>query len=64
MKSITYHKGFMTKSEMECFQSVETDVNLFWLPGLWFAHTLRKAQQEGRVTDQQGIKLIMEVNFK
>ena len=46
---------------MECYQSVKTDVNLFWLPGLWFAKNLSRAQREGLITDQQGIKLIMEV---
>ena len=51
----------MTKAEMECYQSVKTEVNLFWLPGLWFAKNLSRAQRDGLVTDQQGIKLIMEV---
>ena len=53
--------GFMTKAEMECYQSVKTEVNLFWFPGLWFAKNLSRAQRDGLVTDQQGIKLIMEV---
>ncbi len=53
----------MTKVEMECFESVEADINLYWLPGLWFVHHLREAQLKGRVTDSHGAKLIMEVCF-
>jgi len=55
--------GFMTKVEMECFESVEADINLYWLPGLWFVHHLREAQLKGRITDSHGAKLIMEVFF-
>ena len=53
--------GFMTKAEMEMYKAVETDVNLYWLPGLWFSHHLREAQLRGRVVDAHGAKLIMQV---
>ncbi len=46
---------------MESYQSIEADINLYWLPGLWFAHHLREAQLQGRITDAHGAKLIMEV---
>lgn len=51
----------MTKEEMECFQSTEADINLYWVPGLWFIHRLRESQQKGIIKDSQGMKLIMEV---
>ena len=53
----------MTRAEMESYQSIEADINLYWLPGLWFAHHLREAQLQGRITDAHGAKLIMEVFF-
>ena len=46
---------------MECFQSTEADINLYWVPGLWFIHRLRESQQKGIIKDSQGMKLIMEV---
>lgn len=51
----------MTEKEKEMFESVKADVNLYWLPGLWFAHHLRNAQKHGRITDSHGAKLIMSV---
>ncbi|XP_046652814.1 bestrophin-2-like [Daphnia pulicaria] len=52
--------GFMTYAEMETFKSVEADVNLYWLPGLWFSHRLREAQARGRIIDSYGTQLIMK----
>jgi len=51
----------MTHAEMECFKAVKADVNLFWLPGLWFTHRLREAQLQGRLLDSFGAQLIMKV---
>ncbi len=51
----------MTKAEMKCYKSVESDVNLYWLPGLWFTQNLQAAFRQGRVKDAYGVKLIMEV---
>ncbi len=56
------HAGFMTYAEMETFKAVEADVNLYWLPGLWFSHRLREAQARGRIIDSYGAQLIMKVN--
>lgn len=53
--------GFMTYAEMETFKAVEADVNLYWLPGLWFSHRLREAQVRGRIIDPFGAQLIMKV---
>jgi hypothetical protein len=53
----------MTRAEMECFKAVKADVNLFWLPGLWFTQRLREAQLQGRILDSFGAQLIMKVNL-
>lgn len=52
----------MTQAELETFKAVESDVNLYWLPGLWFSHRLREAQVQGRIIDSYGAQLIMKVN--
>ncbi len=51
----------MTRAEMECFKAVKADVNLFWLPGLWFTQRLQEAQLQGRILDSFGAQLIMKV---
>ncbi|XP_075536153.1 uncharacterized protein LOC142571570 [Dermacentor variabilis] len=53
--------GFMTKLEMELWQSIpSTEFNTFWVPCTWFINLLREARNECRITDAQGVKLIME----
>ena len=59
--SLVHNEGFMTCSEMEYFKTVKADVNLFWLPGLWFTRRLREAQIHGRIIDPLGAQLIMKV---
>lgn len=51
----------MTETEKISFESIKSDVNLYWLPGLWFAQNLQSAFKQGRVKDTYGAKLIMEV---
>ncbi|KAK8757261.1 hypothetical protein V5799_000036 [Amblyomma americanum] len=52
----------MTKLEMELWQSIpSTEFNTFWVPCTWFINLLREARSECRITDAQGVKLIMEV---
>lgn len=53
--------GFMTEKEKECYEAVKTEVNIYWLPGLWFTHYLQEARRQGQVKDAHGVKLIMEV---
>ncbi|GBN23320.1 Bestrophin-3 [Araneus ventricosus] len=53
--------GFMTKQELEMLNSVpNTEFNTFWIPCTWFINLLREAKQECRITDSNGLKLIME----
>lgn len=51
--------GFMTNSEKEVFESTKADINIFWLPGVWFSHRLQEAQRQGRITDPFGAQMIM-----
>ncbi|XP_076360844.1 bestrophin-3-like isoform X2 [Tachypleus tridentatus] len=53
--------GFITKAELELFLSVPSvEFNTFWIPCTWFINLLREAKQERRITDSNGLKLIME----
>ncbi|KAG0430709.1 hypothetical protein HPB47_022447 [Ixodes persulcatus] len=53
--------GFMTKLEVELWQSIpSTEFNTFWVPCTWFINLLREARNECRITDAQGVKLILE----
>jgi len=53
----------MTKVESKHYTKAigKTDINLYWLPGLWFVHNLQEAQRQGLVVDPLGVKLIMQV---
>lgn len=52
----------MTLSEKHYLESIDSDLNLFWVPGSWFVSNLQEAINEGTLTDSIGIKLVMEVN--
>lgn len=52
----------MTESEKEVFESTKADINIFWLPGVWFSHRLQDALKRGRITDSFGAQVIMNVN--
>ncbi|XP_064454636.1 titin-like isoform X2 [Ornithodoros turicata] len=53
--------GFMTKIEVDMWQSIpSTEFNTFWIPCTWFINLLREARNECRITDAQGVKLILE----
>jgi len=54
----------MTNSEKEVFESTKADINIFWLPGVWFSHRLQEAQRQGRITDSFGAQMIMNVLFE
>lgn len=51
----------MTKREKIYYESIETNVNLYWLPGLWFAQNLQAAFLQGCVKDTYAVNQIMEV---
>ena len=56
--------GVMTKSELQYFEAIHSDVHLFWVPGSWFVAALQQATENGLLVDPQGTKLIMEVQIR
>ncbi|KAJ8670402.1 hypothetical protein QAD02_001661 [Eretmocerus hayati] len=53
--------GFITPKELEIFQSVPADeFNTYWIPCTWFINLLKEARSKKRLTDSQGLKIIME----
>lgn len=52
----------MTPLELELFQCVPTvEFNTYWIPCTWFINVLKEAQQNHRLPDALGLKIIMEV---
>ncbi|KAG1672103.1 Bestrophin-2 [Nymphon striatum] len=54
--------GYMTKSEVDMIRCVPSvaEYNTYWIPCTWFVNLLREAKRGHQVTDNQGVKLIME----
>lgn len=54
--------GFMTSLELELFQSVPSlEFNTYWIPCTWLINLLKEARRNNRLSDAQGLKIIMEV---
>lgn len=51
----------MTPAEKICYDAVQTEVSIYWLPSLWFTKYLQRALDQGQIKDTHGAKLIMEV---
>ncbi|XP_071647146.1 uncharacterized protein [Temnothorax longispinosus] len=53
--------GFMTALELQLYQSVpSSEFNTYWIPCTWFINLLKEARKTHRISDAQGLKLIME----
>ncbi|XP_011162657.1 bestrophin-4 isoform X1 [Solenopsis invicta] len=53
--------GFMTALELQLYQSVPSvEFNTYWIPCTWFINLLKEARKNHRISDAQGLKLIME----
>ncbi|KAL0131844.1 hypothetical protein PUN28_003002 [Cardiocondyla obscurior] len=53
--------GFMTTLELQLYQSVPSvEFNTYWIPCTWFINLLKEARKNHRISDAQGLKLIME----
>ncbi|XP_012538019.1 bestrophin-4 isoform X2 [Monomorium pharaonis] len=53
--------GFMTALELQLYQSVPSvEFNTYWIPCTWFINLLKEARKNRRISDAQGLKLIME----
>jgi len=55
----------MTTLELQLYQSVPSvEFNTYWIPCTWFINLLKEARKNHRISDAQGLKLIMEVRIK
>ncbi|XP_011687186.1 PREDICTED: bestrophin-4-like [Wasmannia auropunctata] len=53
--------GFMTTLELQLYQAVPSvEFNTYWIPCTWFINLLKEARKNHRISDAQGLKLIME----
>ncbi|CAG2059952.1 unnamed protein product [Timema podura] len=53
---------FMTAVEIQMYQSVPSvEFNTYWIPCTWFISLLKETRKESRITDSQGLKIIMEL---
>ncbi|XP_071454392.1 bestrophin-2-like [Hetaerina americana] len=53
--------GFMTELELEMYRSVPSvEFNTYWIPCTWFVSLLKETRQARRITDSNGLKIIME----
>ncbi|XP_024220172.1 bestrophin-4 isoform X2 [Halyomorpha halys] len=53
--------GFMTRIELEMFTAVPSlEFNTYWIPCTWFISLLKDARKGNKITDPQGLKLIMQ----
>nr|CAD7459897.1 unnamed protein product [Timema tahoe] len=56
-----FGRGFMTAVEIQMYQSVPSvEFNTYWIPCTWFISLLKETRKESRITDSQGLKIIME----
>lgn len=54
----------MTTLELQLYQSVPSvEFNTYWIPCTWFINLLKEARKTHRISDAQGLKLIMEVRM-
>lgn len=52
----------MTPTELRMYQSVPSvEFNTYWIPCTWFIHLLKQTRRSNRISDPQGLKIIMEV---
>ena len=55
----------MTRKEKELYELAEAEypeMDIYWLPGVWFAHNMREAQKQGKISFSDGARLIMAVS--
>ena len=41
--------GFMTESERETYESIETTQLKYWIPFTWYINTLHRARKQGLI---------------
>ncbi|XP_006900895.1 PREDICTED: bestrophin-2 [Elephantulus edwardii] len=52
--------GFMTREERKKFENLNSPYNKFWVPCVWFCNLAAQARREGRIRDNNTLKLLLE----
>ncbi|KAK7929552.1 hypothetical protein WMY93_005947 [Mugilogobius chulae] len=52
--------GFMTREERKKFESLQSPYNKYWIPCVWFTNLAAAARCEGRIKDDNTLKLLLE----
>ncbi|XP_058496183.1 bestrophin-2-like [Solea solea] len=52
--------GFMTREERKKFERLHSPYNKYWIPCVWFVNLAAVARCEGRIKDDQTLKLLLE----
>ena len=52
----------MTRNELDILLSAPcSELNTYWIPCTWFISLLKDAKNENKISDSNGVKLIMQV---
>ncbi|XP_048870191.1 bestrophin-2 [Brienomyrus brachyistius] len=52
--------GFMTREERKTFEGLRSPYNKYWIPCVWFTNLAAVARFEGRIKDDNTLKLLLE----
>ncbi|KAJ8363388.1 hypothetical protein SKAU_G00122190 [Synaphobranchus kaupii] len=52
--------GFMTREERKKFENLQSPYNKYWMPCVWFTNLAAVARCEGRIKDDNTLKLLLE----
>ncbi|XP_078387227.1 bestrophin-2 [Cetorhinus maximus] len=52
--------GFMTRDERKKYESLHSPYNKYWIPCVWFTNLAANGRKEGRIRDDNALKLLME----
>ncbi|XP_051898094.1 bestrophin-2-like [Pristis pectinata] len=52
--------GFMTRDERKKYERLHSPYNKYWIPCVWFTNLAAKGRKEGRIKDDNALKLLME----
>ncbi|XP_053154611.1 bestrophin-2 [Hemicordylus capensis] len=52
--------GFMTREERKKYENLNSSYNKYWIPCVWFTNLAAQARKEGRIHDNNALKLLME----
>ncbi|XP_028679182.1 bestrophin-2 [Erpetoichthys calabaricus] len=52
--------GFMTRDERKKYEGLRSSHNKYWIPCVWFTNLASIARKEGRIRDDQALKLVLE----